>query len=160
MNAPADYLKKPFPTLAYIDHGDAGQVREFDWEWKLSAKVAAFCTEEFKGPWYSLVKRVDGWYIVAHIGCVWDYATGWIDFDWLKEASLGHDILHWLIKRGVLPTAANDAIDDELALIAKVRGNAEGWRQWYLSKATNLCDQKTDGKGREVKYLYGNRGAY
>lgn len=154
MDSPADYIKRR-PTLAYLDLGDAGQVREFAWEWKLTPRLARQCTHEYHGRWYSLEQRHDGWYIAAHIGCMWDYATGWLNFQWLIEASLGHDILHWIIKRGILPERCNDLIDRELAEIARVRGEAPGWRQWYIRKATNLCNQNTDGKGRKVKYLYG-----
>lgn len=152
-------------TLAYIKVGrNAGQVRGADgyldrsWEWQLSDRLAGYCDEEYHGRWYSLVHREDGWYIQAHTGCVWDLATGWIDWQWLIEASLGHDILVWLIKRGAIPESANDLIDKELTLIARARGTAFGLRPrlWFIRKATNLVDQDTDGKGREIVYLYGN----
>lgn len=148
------------PTLAFIYVGrHAGQVCEFDWEWKLSENIQ--CTQEYRGKWYSLIKRDDGWYIIGHEGCAWDFATGWFDWDWLKEASLGHDILHWLIKRGVLSETNNDAIDNELMLIARHRGKAFGLkpRSWLIRKGTNLLDQKADGTERTIHYLYGEENA-
>lgn len=150
------------PTLAFIYVGrNAGQVRLFDWEWKLSPELAEHCVVEFVHPdgYYSLRRRADGWYLIAHAGCAWDFATGWIDWDWLKEASLGHDVLHWLIKRGVLPDskAVNRLIDRELMLIARARGQTFGLkpRSWIIKTATNLLDQKSDGEGRRVHFLYG-----
>lgn len=143
-------------TLAFIYIGrNAGQVRECEWSWKLSEDIV--CTQEFHGDWYSLIQKDDGWYVIAHIGCCWDFATGWFDWDWLKEASLGHDILHWLIKRGVISERYNRAIDNELMYIAQDRGTAFGLkpRSWMIKTATNLVDQKRDGEGRKVHYLYG-----
>lgn len=149
------------PTLAFTYIGrNAGQVAEFDWRWKLSEELYPFIISEYAGPWYSLIQEEDGaWWLVAHVGCAWDFATGWLDWDWLKEGSLGHDILHWLIKRGHIHhgSAANRAIDSELMLICRERGSAFGLktRSWVIKTATNLLDQKTDGAGREVVYLYG-----
>lgn len=155
-------------TLAYIiiartwyGRKKAGQVVEFDWQWKLSPATAAYCTAEYTHPygWYSLKRRSDGWYIVAHVGCSWDFATKFIAFDWIIEGSLGHDILHWLIRRGALPEVANGAIDEELVEIARVRGNAPSWRRWYVEKAVNLVNEKARTGSvieRKIIYMYGD----
>lgn len=155
------------PSLAYIvtartflGRKKCGQVAEFDWEWKLSAALAARCRSEYEGLWYALVRRPDGWYLIGKVGCAWDFATKFIAFDWVIEASLGHDILHWLIAKGILPEACNDLIDHELAEIAKVRGKAPRWRRWYIEKATNLVNEKATGEDRKVYYLYGYTGRY
>lgn len=146
------------PTLSFVYVGkNAGQVVERDWVWWLSPRMAACCTKEYRGQWYSLVKRNGKWCLVAHIGCAWDFATGWFDWDWLKEASLGHDILHWLIRQGVIDAKYNDEIDNELLEIAKARGKTFGLapRAWIIKRATNLLDERNHGVWKEVHHLYG-----
>lgn len=146
------------PTLTYLDLGKAGQVRAHHWEWKLTQDYEI--TQEFHGRYYSLVNRLGDWWIIAHVDCMWDFATWFPDFKWIIEASLGHDIAHWLIKRGIISERNNDTIDKEMAEIARVRGKANKFQCWLLIKGTNLVNQKADGKGRPLKRLYGNRGRY
>jgi hypothetical protein len=115
-------------------------------------------TEDFHHPkgWYSVVKGEDGaWYLIAHVGCAWDGATLYFDYLWMMVPSLVHDILHWLIKRGVIHEIYNDVIDLELEQ-AIIHGKEPiPWRQGGNSKivrrlrakiilrGTNLADEKT-----------------
>jgi len=118
------------------------------WEWKLKGDFHPKST--FWCSWYALSRRADGWYLVAHEGCGWDGATWFPDFGWIMQASLGHDILHWLIARGIIPESENDLIDAELAAIVKERAKAPKiggetllrLRAWYAEKGTNLVNQK------------------
>lgn len=89
------------------------------WEWKLVGDFKPLY--EYDGKWYALQKRDDGWYIVAKIGCAWDGATFFPDFKWIMQASLGHDILLWLIAKGVIAESKNDLVDDEIKHIIKAR---------------------------------------
>lgn len=142
-------------TLAFLDiNGDAGQVRE-EWTWTLSQDFRPL--REFDGPsngkYYSLRKKnAVEWEIVAHPGLVWDYATGWFDYDAIKEASLGHDILHWLIAIGVIAEEHNDKIDQEFYLILR-SCSVPHWRARLLRRGTNTVDQDTTGIDRKVLYL-------
>jgi hypothetical protein len=94
-------------------------------------------TEDYSHPdgWYSVIKGDDGeWYLIAHIGCAWDGATLYPDYAWMIIPSLIHDILHWLIKRGVIHEIYNDVIDMELQL-AIIHGKEPiPWRQGGNSK--------------------------
>ena len=140
-------------TLCFIDvHGDAGQVTDKDWDWKLTQDYGDH--EEFRGVFYEIIKREDGWHLIAKIGCMWDFASGWIDHDKVKEASLGHDILHWLIARGIIDTDYNDSIDREFYEILRERGNLPKWRAKILMWGTNTCDQKRTGFDRPIIYLF------
>ena len=130
--------------------GNAGQVVE-EWSWKLTQYYGDILP--YKDPFYSLEARDDGWYIVAHPGCVWDYATGWFDFDYIKEASLGHDILHWLIALGIIETRFNPAIDREFYELLRQRGSLSHWRAKWLHRAVKLAWQKKTGIDRPVIYL-------
>ena len=141
------------PTLEFYDLGKAGQVVK-KWEWKLRYDYNLDpISSKYVGRYYSLIPRPDGWYIQAHVGCAWDYATGYFDGDYIKEASLGHDILHWLIAKGVIDTKYNDAIDYEFKQILMIRGNIAPWRATILMKGVNLCDQKLTGIDRPVVRL-------
>ena len=65
--------------------------------------------------WYGVFRGMDRcWYVIAYIGCAWDGATKYPDFLWMMVPSLVHDILHWLIKRGIIGERFNDLIDMEL----------------------------------------------
>lgn len=151
-------------TLAFIDvNGDVGQVCEHDWFWALRQPYLK--TGEFDGPangkLYSLRRVVDDeWWIIAHPGLVWDYASGWFDYDAIKEASLGHDILHWLIAMGVIHESENDKIDQEFYLILRACG-VPHWRAKWLRRGTNTVDQEATGLDRKVIYLHrGQRVGY
>lgn len=137
-------------TLAFIDCGNFGQVAEL-WEWKLRYDYQL--TEEWGCEYYGVRLKPDGWYIVAHPGCVWDYATGYFDGDYIKEASLGHDVLHWLIGKCIISPRFNDAIDQEFYEILIERGNIAKWRAAILQKAVGLVDQKPCQPIKKVSYL-------
>lgn len=150
---------KPY-TLAFIDiKGKAGQVKE-EWRWRVGSRIEPLCA--FDGPkndrYYSLEylgsdalgkREYD---IVAHPGLVWDYASGWFDYDAMKEASLGHDIYHFLIAKGIIDASYNDAIDNEFYRILRSCG-VPHWRAKWLRRGTNTCDEVTDGEDRTVIYL-------
>ena len=143
-------------TLAFIDiKGNAGQVKE-TWTWVLQQDFQP--KHPFIGPennrYYSLfqLKNRSKWAIAAHSGLVWDYASGWFDYDAMKEASLGHDILHWLIALGIISTECNDMIDQEFYLILRHCG-VPHWRAKWLRRGTNTCDQEATGIDRKIIYL-------
>lgn len=121
------------------------------WEWRL---VGDFKCIPYRGRYYSLLYKSDakdaGWYIQGHTGCGWDFATKFPDFDWIKEASLGHDILHWLIAKGVIPESQNDMIDEELVHIMAARYKHFPGMLWvrkkYIRFAINTMDQRQGEK--------------
>jgi hypothetical protein len=90
--------------------------------------------------------------VTAKRWCAWDGATSFPDFKWILEGSLWHDILHWLIAKGVIPEEENDLIDKELAHIIKELGgpSARGkikeillsFRARYVQLGTNTADEK------------------
>lgn len=132
------------PTLIFKDFkNDVGQVAVKPWEWRLTADLGNL--EEWSCRWYGIVKREDGFYIYANPGCAWDYATKYFDGDYIKEASLGHDILHWLIARGIIDEKYNSSIDQEFYLLLRDRGGIPHWRAAILRKAVNLVLQKKTG---------------
>lgn len=124
-------------------------------------------TESYYHPdgWYAIVKDSEGhWYIIAYIGCAWDGATKYPDFLWMMVPSLVHDILHWLIKRGIIAEIYNDVIDMELEL-AVINGKEPiPWHQGGNSKtvrkirariirrATNTADEVTDTSTADIKH--------
>lgn len=144
-------------TLTFVDlKGNGGQVVETDWEWPLTQDLGIH--EPWDCRWYGVQCRQHqygiSWYLVAHVGCMWDYATGWFDADYIKEASLGHDILHWLIARGVIAEHFNAAIDEEFYQILIARGGIAPWRARVLRSAVRLVDQKRTGIDRRVIRLH------
>ena len=137
---------------------------ECHWKWKLHHDFTIAC--DYENDYYGIT--TDGW-LHAFKGCAWDGATGFPDFDWIMEASLGHDILHWLIAKGIIPESENDLIDRELESIIRAyhRRRPETWwtrstdklqrrlamfRGWYVRKATNLVDQKR-GQEKPVRVI-------
>jgi len=120
-------------------------------EWRLRGKFKGL--KEYKGRYYSLIQKADKkWYLKAYIGCAWDFATKFPDFKWVKEPSLWHDILSWLIEQGCISEGQNDLIDAEMAHV--IRANAKwDWlgklRAWYIEKGTNTYDSKA-GNERKV----------
>lgn len=88
----------------------------------------------------------------AKAGFAWDGATNFLDFNWILEASLWHDVLHLLIAQGVIPTSENNKIDEELARAIRLLGGSESdgrvadtllkLRSSYVRRATNLVHQK------------------
>lgn len=120
-------------------------------ERRVPDKLQAHCKKAYRGRYYALQKRADGWWVIAFAGCAWDFATKFPDFNWIKEPSLWHDIFHWLIAKGAISTQGNDVIDRILAddcaerspkILAPIRA-------YYIRKATNIVDQKP-GEYREV----------
>jgi len=152
-------ITKSMATLEFYDLGNAGQVTK-KWEWRLRCDygltVPGLSVTKlppqtiFTSRYYSLVWRDGYFYIQAHAGCAWDYATGYFDGDYIKEASLGHDILSWLINRGVIATKYNDAIDYEFKQILLIRGDIAPWRAALLMKAVNQYDSRLLGTDRPV----------
>jgi len=128
---------------------------ENNWRWHLKEEFTI--KRDFKNDYYGITR--DGW-LYAYKGCAWDGATLFPDFDWIMEGSLGHDILHWLIEKGIIPELENDLIDKELEHIIKVRGKVPRFggkwllnmRAWYVRKATNLVDQKY-GVGKKIQTI-------
>lgn len=110
---------------------------------------------DYDCPFYSINKAERK--ITAKAGCCWDGATMFPDFLWILEGSLWHDILHWLIAKGVIPEDENDLIDAELAHIIRVlggstaRGRLSGFllsvRAQYVRIATGLANEK---KGNRI----------
>tara|TARA_R110000803_G_scaffold166755_5_gene230043 strand:- start:779 stop:1258 length:480 start_codon:yes stop_codon:yes gene_type:complete len=151
--------KSVAPTLEFIDvHGNAGQVTR-TWHWPFTPEsnqaLNKARVQEYRCRWYAIWKDSKGsWWLSAHIGCMWDYATGYWDGDYIKEASLGHDILHWLIALGILPTSMNDLIDREFKAILIERGDIAHWRANILMRGVNLVDQKQTGIDRPVIKLH------
>lgn len=117
------------------------------WQWKLVENFTPIGT--FDNHWYALEKWGDSWWLVAKPGCAWDGATWFPDFDWIMQASLGHDILHWLIAKGVIPEYQNDMIDTEMTHIIDQRAKRPGLmgdqmialRKFYIERAVNKVDQ-------------------
>lgn len=114
-------------------------------------------TKEYKNQYYRISKTG---YVTIYRGCCWDGPTWFPDVKWMMVPSLIHDVLHWLIARGVIEESDNDLIDAELGhWIVKeaekvnatsLRLNIYKFRAWYVRKATNLVDQK---KG-QLKKVY------
>lgn len=149
-------------TLSFIDiKGNAGQVKN-EWRWIVGSGIRP--EREFDGPahdrLYSLERVWVGashrWELVAHPGLVWDYASGWFDYDAMKESSLPHDIYHWLIHWGCIAESYNDAIDEEFYQ-SLVWCGVPRWRAKWLRRGVNTLDEKSTGTDpQHVVYL--NRG--
>lgn len=123
-------------------------------------------TEEFHHPlgYYSVMKNSRGkWCVIAYIGCTWDGATKYPDFLWMMFPSLVHDILHWLIKRGVIHVRYNDVIDLELEQMIIHGGQPIPWYQGgnsntvrrirakLILRATNTADEKLDLETSDIE---------
>lgn len=125
---------------------------EGSWRWKLQGDFTI--SQDFDNGFYWITQ--DGW-LGAHRGCAWDGATWFPDFDWIMEGSLGHDILHWLIEKGIIPESQNDLIDQELENIINARATPPKiggrallkLRAAYVRRATNAVSQKY-GEGKPV----------
>lgn len=134
-------------------HDDIKYIVARQWEWKLIGDFHPAGT--FDTHWYALEKRPSGWWIVAKVGCGWDGATWFPDFKWTMQASLGHDILHWLIAKRIIPESENDLIDREMCHIIKDRGKGYErllrFRAWYIKKGISLVNQKAGVPVHTVK---------
>lgn len=82
------------------------------WVWKLRGNFHVL--NFYNGRYYYLKKLGNHWYIGAHVGCGWDGATLYPDYDYMKEPSLGHDIILWLIAKGCIAEEDNNLADIEL----------------------------------------------
>lgn len=123
---------------------------EADWHWKLKGDFTIARNYHNRYYWVS----TDG-HLGAFAGCAWDGATFFPDYRWILEGSLGHDLLHWLIAKGIIPESQNDLIDKELAEIIKARAPLPRLlpmpvaikllhaRAWMVRKGTNLVNQKS-----------------
>ena len=120
---------------------------------------------DYVTPWYGVDKR--NRMLWANVGMAWDGATLFPDFDWILEASLWHDILHYLIGQGAIREDQNHAIDRELARAIQLLGGPESRgrvadtllkiRAGYVRRATHLAKQK-HGEVRPIYQLaYGKR---
>ena len=113
------------------------------WKWKVQSDLTILSDFRNRYYWASAKRREIG----AYVGCAWDGATWFPDFDWIIEGSLGHDIFHWLIAKGIVPESDNPLIDRELAAIIRERGgDVPEWlinfRASYVRRATGFVDQK------------------
>ena len=118
---------------------------------------------DYENEWYAV--RRDSRTLVAKRFCGWDGATKFPDFNWILEGSLWHDILHWLIAKGVIPESENDLIDQELAYIIrkcggpKARGRTTDMllkaRSKYVQIATGLANEKEGAVIPIYKLEYG-----
>lgn len=131
-------------TLHYTDGWKYQVFSSFSWNLEHKFKIK----EELNTRYYSITK--DG-AILIKTGCCWDGATWFPDHEWIMIASLIHDVLHWLIARGIIPKRQNDLIDKELAHIIMLSEDKscadkhlKKFRAWYVEKATNSVDQDTD----------------
>jgi hypothetical protein len=100
--------------------------------------------------WYGIDK--DTRLVWAEMGCGWDGATMFPDFNWILEPSLRHDVLLWLIAAGAIPESENHLIDRELRHYIRLIGGPESRgrikdltlkvRSRYVNRATNLANTK------------------
>jgi hypothetical protein len=85
------------------------------------------------------------------------------DHDFMMAPSLVHDILHWLIARGVISPELNDTIDRELEWAInyfKVSppkwqgGNLlKRWRAKWIRRATHTCHEMPGNPTFKLKRL-------
>lgn len=120
------------------------------WHWGLKHKFTIKSDYRNRYYWVSAKRNEIG----AYIGCAWDGATWFPDTDWIMEGSLGHDILCWLIEKGIIPEEENDLIDKELEVIIQERAPVPKWlqnrwglyllqfRAWYVRKGTHLANSR------------------
>ena len=102
--------------------------------------------------YYSMVQHKHEWWIRARKGCCWDGATKYPDYQWMLYPSLIHDILHWMIKRGVIEERYNFLIDRELEYMVRTSKTPIPWwqggnktrpiRAYIIRRATNTSDEK------------------
>lgn len=131
--------------------------------WLYDLKEAYWGLKTFANRYYFLRPHpsIEGWWqIGAYVGCGYDGASGYPDTAHSMEGTLGHDILHWLIDKGAIPTGCNPLIDRELKNIIIERGHppwyggkrALRFIARYMSFATRFVWQKA-GKGRKhIRY--------
>lgn len=122
------------------------------WEHKLAQQYNIL--SEFDNGYHFLKKKEDGWYIGVHPGCRVDGVTSWVDSGFLFKASVGHDVLCWLIEEGIIDESDNDKIDREFRLmILEFNKNYPIWkggnfvrelRARLAEKGTNLANSYKD----------------
>ena len=103
--------------------------------------------------WYAIVKRDGLWWLIVFPGTGWDGASMYFDYSWIMYPSLVHDILHWLIAKGVLDESANDLIDKELGDCIRYSDEPIKWRHGgnisrplraaLVVAGTSLVDEET-----------------
>jgi hypothetical protein len=133
----------PSSELVYQDGMKYRLAEDFVYELELDYGL----TEDFHHPlrYYSVVKKGNSWFIIVRKGCCWDGATMYFDWKWMMYPSLVHDVLHWLIKRGVIDEIYNDRIDEELRLMVlgtRTRVPFRKIRARAIQKATHLANEK------------------
>lgn len=113
--------------------------------------------------WYGVTRQHGQWFLWAAVGCAWDGATKYPDYSWMMAPSLVHDILHWLIKRGVISTIYNDVIDLELKVaILNGKEPIPWWqggnskltrkvRAYIILRGTNIANEKLDPDTPDVE---------
>lgn len=123
-------------------------------------------TEDWDHPrgWYSIVERDDGCYLIVYGGCAWDGATLYPDYAWMIVPSLVHDVLLYLVARGVIDERYNDVIDSELywAIIDGKEpipllqgGNSKFVRKLrakIVLRGVNTADTKNQSKTEDIKH--------
>ena len=103
--------------------------------------------------YYAVIKDHDGcWWLLIFPECCWDGATFYWDYQWMMLASLVHDILHWLIKRGIIDEKYNFLIDKELQHLVLTSNIKIPWyqggemskpfRAWIIKTGTALANEK------------------
>jgi hypothetical protein len=113
---------------------------------------------DYYNRFFAIERGPGGGVVTAFPGCGWDGATWFPDFKWVMLPSLKHDILHWGIAEGVIPTSQNAAIDREIE--ASIRheapspwtANAAVWGR-IVRRGTNLAAQER-GPSRPI-YVVG-----
>ena len=115
------------------------------WEHKLFQQYKI--NSEFDNGFHFLKKKEDGWYIGVYPGCRVDGVTSWFDSDFLFKASVGHDVLCWLIEDGIISEDDNDKIDREFKLmIIEFNKNYPIWKGGNFVKEirANLAEKGTN----------------
>lgn len=96
-----------------------------------TCQTGVFPPEDIDRPFYSITKTG---LVTAKFGYAWDFATGAIDTDDIKRASLIHDILYQAIGEGYLPRVFREDADKELRKICREDGMSL-IRSWYVYRA-------------------------
>lgn len=134
-------------------HYTAGWKYQVHQSFKIKLRYNFRIKEDFKSRYYSVTKEGE---LTVHPGCCWDGPTWFPDVKWMMRPSLIHDILHWLIAKGVIHERYNDLIDKELGYWILQDDRASKWhtifklRAGYVRWATGFVDQK---KG-QIKKVY------
>ncbi len=155
-------LMAPSCELAYVDGLKYRNSQTFIYRLKYDYGIQG----EWAHPdgWYRIVASNGSWWIIVSPGCCWDGATMYFDWIWMMYPSLIHDILHWLIKRGVISVLHNNLIDQELEHMVRTTTVRIPWwqggehskpaRARIIRRATNVARQKREaGPDHAIKRI-------